>query len=79
VKTEDRPGAAARRRRRALAAAACALAGALPGCASPPKELAKLRVENEVLREELRIVRQNCSYYRDLDVQLDNEPTPGAP
>ena len=79
MKTEDRPGAAARRHRRALVAAACALAGALPSCASPPKELAQLRVENEVLREELRIVRQNCSYYRDLDIQLDKESTPGAP
>ena len=56
-----------------------ALAGALPGCASPPKELARLRVENELLREELRIVRQNCSFYRDLDVELEEPTAPGSP
>ena len=62
----------------ALAAGALALAAALPGCASAPQELAQLRTENELLREELRIVRQNCSYYRDLDVELD-APSPGSP
>ena len=76
--TKDRRSAAPAARRIALAAGAFALAGALPGCASPP-ELSRLRMENELLREELRIVRQNCSYYRDLDVELDEETAPVSP
>ena len=69
-------------RRAARAALGLALAAgalALPGCASPPRELARLRVENELLREQLRIVRQNCSYYRDLEVELDEETAPVSP
>ena len=78
VKTPTRRSPRLRARRAALAAA---LAGAVPllGCASTPKELSRLRVENELLREELRIVRQNCSYYRDLEMKIDEEPKPGAP
>ena len=70
---------AARAPATALAPLALAVAGALPGCASEPKELARLRVENELLREELRIVRQNCSFYRDLDVELEEPTAPGSP
>jgi len=78
VKTGDRSAERASRWI-ALAAGALAVAGALPGCASAPRELSQLRVENELLREELRIVRQNCSYYRDLDVELDEETAPVSP
>ena len=63
----------------ALAAGVLALAVALAGCAGAPKELAQLRSENELLREELRIVRQNCSFYRDLDVELEEPTAPGSP
>jgi len=80
VKSPTRRSPGPRARRAAVAAVAGALcAGPLLGCASTPKELARLRVENELLREELRIVRQNCSYYRDLELKLDEEPTPGTP
>ena len=79
VKTPTRQSPRPRARRAALAAAALVAAVPLLGCASTPKELARLRVENELLREELRIVRQNCSYYRDLEMNIDEAPKPGAP
>ena len=70
--TRWRPGP-----RVAVAAALCA--GPLLGCASTPDELAKLRVENELLREQLQIVRQNCSYYRDLELKLDEKAPKSSP
>jgi hypothetical protein len=48
------------------------------GCASAPGELQRLRVENELLREELRIVRSNCSYYRDVEIEVEEAPTPAG-
>jgi hypothetical protein len=69
----------ARWRRGPRVAVAVLCAGPLLGCASTPQELAKLRVENELLREQLRIVRQNCSYYRDLELKLDEDSPPKSP
>jgi hypothetical protein len=59
-------------------AAAMLAAPLVGGCASGPGELQRLRVENELLREELRIVRSNCSYYRDVEMEVEEEPAPGA-
>jgi hypothetical protein len=61
------------------AALAAALLGTPPlgACAGGPGEVERLRVENELLREELRIVRSNCSYYRDVEMEVEEEPAPG--
>jgi hypothetical protein len=59
--------------------AAALLGTALLGaCAGGPGELERLRTENELLREELRIVRSNCSFYRDVEMEVEEEPAPGA-
>ncbi len=57
-----------------------ALLGAplLGACAGGPGEVERLRVENELLREELRIVRSNCSYYRDVEMEVEEEPAARA-
>ena len=57
---------------------AAALLGAplLGACASGPGEAERLRVENELLREQVRIVRSNCSYYRDVEMDVDEETAP---
>ena len=51
-------------------------ASLLGACAGGPGEVERLRVENELLREELRIVRANCSYYRDVEMEVEEEPAP---
>jgi hypothetical protein len=48
---------------------------AVGGCTSVPGEAERLRVENELLREQLRTVRANCTYYRDVDMEVDEEPS----
>lgn len=58
--------------------AALVAAPLLGGCAGAPGELQRLRVENELLREELRVVRSNCSYYRDVEMEVEEEATPGG-
>ena len=36
-------------------------------------EITRIQVENELLREQVRIIRQNCSYYRDLRIEAEEE------
>jgi hypothetical protein len=54
-----------------MALCACLLGTA--GCATTPEEITRIRVENELLREQVRIIRENCSYYRDLQIEADEE------
>jgi hypothetical protein len=43
------------------------------GCRTTPEAYDRLRVENELLREQVRIIRKNCSYYRDLELEAEEE------
>ena len=43
------------------------------GCRTTPEEVQRIQVENELLREEIRINRKNCSYYRDLELEAEDE------
>ena len=52
------------------------LGGLLSGCSLTPDEIERIRVENQLLREELGIVRENCSYYRGLKLEIDSDPAP---
>ena len=64
------------RRRIARLALAFAFAFALASaaCASAPGEVERLRAETELLREQIRLVKQNCSYYRDVEMEIEEEP-----
>jgi hypothetical protein len=44
------------------------LAGA---CRITPEEISRIEAENELLREQIQEVRNNCEYYRDLEVKPD--------
>ena len=66
-----------RRIRGARSALALSLALGASACASGPGEVERLRVETELLREELRIVKGNCSYYRDVEMEVEEESPPG--
>ncbi len=72
---------ARKRGARLLAGIGAVVLGAplLGACANTPAELQRMRVENELLREQLRIVRSNCSYYRDVEMEVDETPAPVAP
>ncbi len=59
-----------------LALAIGLLGAAAPGCRTTPKEIERIRVENELLREQIRVVRQNCGYYRDLSIEIEEKPEP---
>jgi hypothetical protein len=50
----------------------------LAACASGPGEIDRLRVENELLREELRIVQQNCGAYGETGGKAEEDPEPGS-
>ena len=41
------------------------------GCRTTPDEIARIQVENELLREQIQIIRKNCSYYRDLEIEAE--------
>jgi hypothetical protein len=43
------------------------------GCQTTPEEITRIQVENELLREQVRIIRQNCSYYRDLQLEVEED------
>jgi hypothetical protein len=43
------------------------------GCQMTPEEVNRIQVENELLREQVRIIRQNCSYYRDLQLEVEDD------
>jgi hypothetical protein len=38
-----------------------------------PERIVRIEVENELLREQVRIIRNNCSYYRELDLEAEEE------
>ncbi len=48
------------------------------GCRMTPERIVRIEVENELLREQVRIIRNNCSYYRELDLEAEEE-TDGSP
>jgi hypothetical protein len=55
--------------------AALFLAGALAGCTMTPEEIRVIEVENELLRQEIQTVKENCTYYREVEVRPES-PSP---
>lgn len=53
-----------------LAFLALAFAG---GCTITPERIKRIETENELLREEIRVVKEKCSYYKTLEVQVDED------
>ena len=43
------------------------------GCRITPERIARIEVENELLREQVRVIRNNCSYYRELELEAEEE------
>ncbi len=43
------------------------------GCRTTPEEIRRIQVENDLLREQVQIIRKNCSYYRELELEAEDE------
>ena len=54
---------------------ALVLVVAAGGCRITPKEIREIRSENELLRQQIHTMRQNCTYYRELEIkpEMDGE------
>jgi hypothetical protein len=47
------------------------------GCRITPDEVQRIETENELLRQQIQTIRQNCDYYQQQDLKLQIEqPTP---
>ncbi len=51
------------------------------GCTMAPEEIRRIEVENELLRKEIQVIRENCDryHYRDLELQVDDEEKEDSP
>jgi hypothetical protein len=45
------------------------------GCQTTPEEIRNIQLENELLREQIQIIKENCAYYRDLEIDLEQKPS----
>jgi len=63
--------------RSALAFAALVLA--VGACRITPDEIAAIETENELLREQIQAVKENCTYYREVEVEPDEAGEAGEP
>lgn len=70
-----RPIACALRAARLAAPAAALLAlAALPACRITPDEIERIETENELLREQIRVMRTECAQYRQLELEVEDPP-----
>ena len=62
---------------RAALLASLLLGVAMPGCKTTPEEIREIQAENEILRQQVNTMRQNCEYYRDIEIRPgEQEPEP---
>jgi hypothetical protein len=56
-----------------------ALLLALSACRITPDEIQKIEAENQLLRHEIRTIKDNCSYYKVLELDVEKEPDSSPP
>jgi hypothetical protein len=49
------------------------------GCRITPDEIQKIEAENQLLRQEIRTIKDNCSYYKVLDLDVEEKPGGSPP
>lgn len=42
-------------------------------CRITPKEIQRIETENELLREQIRVVKENCTYYKELELEVEED------
>ena len=52
---------------------------ALSACRITPDEIQKIEAENQLLRHEIRTIKDNCSYYKVLELDVEEEPEEESP
>jgi hypothetical protein len=52
---------------------------ALSACRITPDEIQKIEAENQLLRHEIRTIKDNCSYYKVLELDVEKEPDSSPP
>ena len=57
----------------ALMIPAALLAGA---CATSSPEVERIRAENDLLKAEIEVIKRNCSYYREVEVEAEDGRRP---
>lgn len=56
---------------RTRVAATCAALLLTVGCRITPEQIQVIEVENELLREEISLLKEKCEQSRELDLRLD--------
>ena len=46
---------------------------ALSACRITPDAVQKIEAENQLLRHEIRTIKDNCSYYKVLEIDVEEE------
>ena len=57
-------------------AAACLALLPLLACATSDQEMLRLRAQNDLLRAEIEVIKRNCAYYRELEIEAEEEARP---
>jgi len=60
---------------RRLAALLVGICG-LVACASATPREERLRAENELLKAQIEVIKRNCSYYRDVEIEAEEDESP---
>ncbi len=51
------------------------LAGALlaAACAATPVDYERVRAENDLLKAQIEVIKRNCSYYREVEIEAEDD------
>lgn len=45
-------------------------------CAATPEEFERVRAENDLLKAQIEVIKRNCSYYRAVELEAEEEESP---
>ena len=62
---------------RPLVPTVLALAVLAAGCRITPEEIQRIETENELLREEIRVVKEKCTSYKELELEVEEDSASG--
>jgi hypothetical protein len=45
-------------------------------CAATPEDYERVRAENDLLKAQIEVIKRNCSYYRAVELEAEEEESP---